>query len=236
MRMTRGTLAPVFLLIRSAAVALYGFALGGVAPCGVTLCGVAPWSAALCRAEDPQPPEKVIAGEVVPRNGQRTELMLPPAAELPNQASASVVLDGPGKDLIDRALQGKAVTQPGNEVLSDVIQVIRKRGSILDGSSLDPENTNQTAQGTAQGTAQEMAQEMAKHSDAGSPITDSKLRPYSHAKRPASPGDRRAFAAEQLLRTARLLSQLDDAEQSRTLIKDMRDRAIKLLTKPSQLE
>lgn len=74
-----------------------------------------------------------------------TELVLP---ELPRISASS---GGPAKSAtpskaqsdaatkkIQEALQGKPTTETGDGMLDDVLGVIRQRGSVLDGSALDP--------------------------------------------------------------------------------------------------
>ncbi len=104
---------------------------------------------------------------------------------------------------IRSALDGGAPVTDGDPVLDDLLQLIRRRGSVLDGTVLDPS------------------------SDFDVPTHDPNAR---QASDPRAVEDDMAFAAESLLRSARVLSQLGPPDPDRReLITRMRLEAGKLL-------
>ncbi|MFK8110799.1 MAG: hypothetical protein AB8B91_01275 [Rubripirellula sp.] len=97
---------------------------------------------------------------------------------------------------IRRVLEGDSAGSAGDMVLDDVLQVIQRRGSILDGSILDesPEQPSLSGQAAATVSA-------------------------------------KAFAAEQLLKAARLVEKVDAENAKRVqLVSQMRAEARKLLS------
>ncbi|TWU47413.1 hypothetical protein Poly51_52130 [Rubripirellula tenax] len=103
---------------------------------------------------------------------------------------------------IREALDGNAPAETGDGVLDDVLGVIKSQGSILDGSILDDRTTN---------------------TDPGRRLTS--------RTRQSVDVDRRAVAAEQLLRAARLLLAADPTSESGVrLVAQMRREAVKLLS------
>lgn len=114
------------------------------------------------------------------------------------------------------ATQGSPNDQPSSSdpILSDVLDVIRRQGSVLDGSSLD------------EAPATDMPQDAADSGDSGDLPLDPKLE-----------GDRRYQVAESLLRSARLLQQLGSADPEQTqLIRAMRHRALALMIQSAASE
>lgn len=106
-------------------------------------------------------------------------------------------------DKIRAALDGGTPVTDGDPVLDDLLQLIRRRGSVLDGTVLDPSNEFDGPGSSASGAG----------------ATDRN-----------TIEDNKAFAAESLLRSARMLGQLgtpDDAR--RELMTRMRQEAAKLL-------
>ena len=100
----------------------------------------------------------------------------------------------PAAQKIRQALEGDESVKPtGDGVLDDVIQIIKRQGSVLDGSSLDEDQPSKRVV--------------------------------------ADPVDRRALVAEQLLKSARMLSVLEQPDDDRRkLIRRMRSEAASLLT------
>jgi hypothetical protein len=113
----------------------------------------------------------------------------PKASPLPTDPAPSRI-----QDTIRQALDGKSERgKYGNGLLDDVLDVIKERGSILDGTWLDDRNAD------------------ADH-------------------KPADAGHK-AYVAEQLLKTSRLLEALGTPGNDRiTLIRQMRGEAVKLLS------
>ena len=110
-------------------------------------------------------------------------------------------------DQIRGALQtGQPGTAPG--ILGDVLEVIRQRGSILDGSVLDPEN--EITLKASEPTTQER---------------DPGTGPLISPSMPAN-----VNVAESLLRSARLLESIPGGDEGRrSLIRQMRIQATRLL-------
>lgn len=107
------------------------------------------------------------------------------------------------------ALRGDSPKPTGDGMLDDIIEIVRRRGSILDGSILD-------------GSVLDVPNPA---SEATGPAPPS---PPSIESRAV---ETRALAAEQLLRAARLLMHAGDADESRRdLVARMRSEAVKLLT------
>ena len=107
------------------------------------------------------------------------------------------------KRKIRDVLQGRTPAATGDGVLEDVLNVIQRQGSVLDGSSLDE------------------------------PTQGGNLVPEVSGQSTASDGqtlaDRRANVAEQLLRTARMLQQISNEDSSLALVNSMRRKAATLL-------
>ncbi len=113
------------------------------------------------------------------------------------------------RESIQQALQGNVTRGNGDPVLDEMLQIIQRRGSVLDGSVLD---------GSVLDT---------KTLDANVPDTEDAL-----VNQPplASDEDDRALAAESLLRSARLFSKLAPLDPAqRELVARMRREAAKLL-------
>jgi hypothetical protein len=110
------------------------------------------------------------------------------------------------EEKIRQALDGKATDETGDGVLDDVLGVIKSRGSILDGSSLDPDAPLSDPPASGQQSAA--------------------------AKHPSDSTDReKSRAAELLLKTARKLEEIRPGNRSRReMVKKMRSEAVKLLS------
>ena len=144
-------------------------------------------------------PQELSPREVSPADQQQIlipKLDLVPLAPPPNTDQQY--------DKIRAALEGGDPVTDGDPVLDDLLQLIRRRRSVLDGTALDPKYDFEAS---------------------GSPSRD------TQATDPNTLEDDKAFAAESLLRSARLLSQLAAPDPSRReLITRMRQEAAKLLT------
>jgi hypothetical protein len=144
---------------------------------------------------------------------------------LPSQAPSADPLDAPvapiDPDVKAKIMQSiaeslraepdKAVAPATDDpVLEDVLSIIRNRGSVLQGSALDPSAT---------------------------PDTTSKYSPEDQATGDVAPSAAVYVACEQLLRTARQLSKLPAPNASRTnLIREMRREAARMLIEAISLE
>ena len=103
-------------------------------------------------------------------------------------------------------LQGKTPARTGDGVLEDVLGVIQRQGSVLDGSTLDqPPLRDNPLPGIAGHGSVPDAQTLA---------------------------DQRARVAEQLLRAARMLQQISKDDSSAALVASMRRQAAGLLVTP----
>ncbi len=144
------------------------------------------------------PPQVAPPQTAMPTDEQQIEipkLDVVPIAPVPNTEQQH--------NKIRAALDGGVPVTDGDPVLDDLLQLIRRRGSVLDGTALDPSNDFEASGPHAS---------EAKSTD---PITLE---------------DDKAFAAESLLRSARLLSQLGVPDAARReLITQMRQEAAKLL-------
>lgn len=110
-------------------------------------------------------------------------------------------------DQIRGALEtGRPAAAPG--ILGDVLEVIRQRGSILDGSVLDPKNENPL----------ETKEQPTQGSDPGVDRRTPTLKPSN------------VRVAESLLRSARLLESIPGGDEDRrALVRKMRIQATRLL-------
>ena len=117
------------------------------------------------------------------------------------------------KKLIEKALRGESVDAPDN-MLGDIVEMIKRRGSLLDGSEL---SNDMPLMDSGSGKI-----------DVGDSPTGS--RPgVSHPDDPQRIS-RNLIAAEQLVRAARLLLETDPEDEStRQLVNQMRVRAVKLI-------
>ncbi|QDT03649.1 hypothetical protein K227x_20330 [Rubripirellula lacrimiformis] len=131
----------------------------------------------------------------------------PPAGELESANST--------EQMIRDVLEGKELGQVSDGVLEDVFNVIRDRGSILDGSILD-DSADQESQTEVRNRGG--SKKTHSVSDRGSAV------------------HRRAVAAEQLLRAARLLVRVDGEDAQNDLVRQMRSEAARLLAIPSHAE
>lgn len=66
--------------------------------------------------------------------------------------------DPPEQQILREALEGKATEKSGDGVLDDVLDIIKKRGSILDGSTLD-DRTDETVTASADASLNAMVAE-----------------------------------------------------------------------------
>jgi hypothetical protein len=127
-------------------------------------------------------------------------LVVPPTAQIPEITEAQPEVAEKIRQALNSETQVEEAGNPqtGDMVLDDVLGIIRKRGSVLDGSSLDQPS-----------------------SESQSTVT--------------SNPSRRAYAAEQLLKSARLLERIDSLDASEQasrvdLIRKIRAEAAKLLS------
>lgn len=129
----------------------------------------------------------------------------PSAIRMPAESRPPSPRDDPrAREAIRDALDGKETGVGNDEMLGDVIQIIRQRGSILEGSLLDDDITADSETETT--------------TDADADRDPIKIR------------NDRAKVAEQLLRSSRLLLELGPATAERTeLVKRMRAEAAGLL-------
>lgn len=146
------------------------------------------------------------------------ELQLPADVELPPHQAASDAAE----EKIRQALRGEPVDDGGNEMLGDVLDVLKHRGSVLEGSSLDPD-IGDPLPGINRPDAR-----------SSSRVSESPIDP-SQAARPPESADAVLRAAEGLLRAARLLEQTEPTTRSvhsgghRQLTLQMRLAAAELL-------
>jgi hypothetical protein len=112
-----------------------------------------------------------------------------------------------------RAISGDAEVEPsGDVVLDSIIDQLRSKGSVLQGSVLDPHEPASPQAGAQQLGAQQLGAQQAQ-----------------------PPSEQACLVAEQLLRSARMLSQLEDHTSDparRQLIDQLRHQAARLLTPP----
>ena len=155
-----------------------------------------------------EPPAIVLEDNEAARQAISQSLQSPNAI----QEDDSAFNTAPGNLPVNPAARG--VKPTGDPVLDDVLEIIRKRGSILDGTSLDPANELDSNDGT---------QSVIIGVPGGTRFTKggsgdaTKAAPVYHA-------------AEQLLRAARLLETLADQDESQQeLIREMRSQATRLL-------
>jgi hypothetical protein len=151
---------------------------------------------------------------------------------LPNDdpASPQPPPDNPAlRQAIDRALRGdKSVTAP--EPLADgLIDAIRDRKSVLEGSLLDPAREKRGGDNPAPPPLAGSTADVTGSPADGLP-QPSPSRP-SESGRLSEPGRQHWLAAELLLKTARLIDKLDPADENRQrLVNQMRREAVRLLT------
>ncbi|MEM6779186.1 MAG: hypothetical protein AAF670_16140 [Planctomycetota bacterium] len=172
------------------------------------------------------------------------ELELPSDTEipLPEQilAPADAELVRKRQLQIQNALDGQAI-ETGDPMLNDVLSFMRRRGSILKGSSLDPVEAAAapaithgepldvpSARELDSGAASAMFDRGAEHDSfapgkfgLGVPIQDVRQ------PRPNVPSTGVARLAESLLRSARLLEKISGDDP---MVNQLRQRAVKLLT------
>ncbi|MCO8120869.1 hypothetical protein NHH03_03905 [Stieleria sp. TO1_6] len=139
-----------------------------------------------------------------PAPSQPTELVVPDQP-LPPRGPAP---DDPVlRERIERALDGDPDATSGNPLQSDVLDLIRRRGSLLKGSILDPDSdSDQDFRGGPRPVANQPTGEL------------------------SSQQQNQFYAAEMLLKTARLLGKLNsDDDQTQQLASQMRGQAARLL-------
>lgn len=126
---------------------------------------------------------------------------LPAKADLPKKPD-----DGDAAEAkIRRALRGESVDDGGNEMLGDVLDVLRRRGSVLEGSSLDPDaDVLRRVLPDRESTGDSSGHE----TRTGDRDRVSSVRPNSNSS------DADLQAAEALLRAARLLEQTETRSRS----------------------
>lgn len=121
------------------------------------------------------------------------------------------------------ALRGKSLEPTGDGMLDDVIEIVRRRGSVLDGSVLDGDMLDTSEQSLPNRDSAEPRSSGQNFLHGGGTT--------ARAIRSRRDIENRAAAAEQLLRAARLLMQTGDADASRReLVAQMRAEAVKLLS------
>ena len=119
--------------------------------------------------------------------------------------------NNPRKEKIREALENpNKETHSDDPILDDVLQILKKRGSILDGSVLDPD----------------------------APVeTEESLLDLRTSKGTPTVQRRAAYAAESLLRSARLLEAFDSKDIAhQNLVRLMRREAARILTRTYGLE
>ena len=155
-----------------------------------------------------QPPAKsgdppAESGEPPAESGEPPVISLPEDFEPKPIQPTDKALESAIQNQIRKALHEDGVVESGDAMLDDVLNVLKQRGSILDGSALS-------------------------ESIDSSPDTSPK-----HAK--ADRQNKRARAAESLLKASRLLQQLGQNDPKQTaLIQQMRLESIRLLQPPSK--
>jgi len=120
----------------------------------------------------------------------------------------------------------------GDPILDDVLEVIRRQGSVLDGSLLDVPPDELSGQADLSGRAELPSRTPLRFSDSAIPILESAppVPGYSGEGRGGIAADARFHAAESLLRAARKLSSLPGGDVNRSrLIAAMREQATVLL-------
>lgn len=171
-------------------------------------------------------------------NGNVQQIVIPLSGEVRKRIEDA--LRKPTKDQRGNPLPP---TSTGDPILDDVLQVIRNRGSVLDGSSLDPQADLEAAPqppstGRATRPASPRPLPRARIEEFPDPQTypAEPLSGYPAAPRYGSSDagqprpDSRFVAAEALLRAARLLADVPATDEGTTaLIGAMRERAAMLL-------
>lgn len=131
-------------------------------------------------------------------------------------ANAAAAKDPPGPEETDsqqakimQALQGDGPAQTGDGVLDDILEIAKQRGSVLDGSLLDDDRSDDRLPGVELG--------------------DPSHKMTSPQKSATSQPARTARVAEQLLKAARLLESVSNDDSNDPLIDAMRRKAGDLL-------
>lgn len=177
-------------------------------------------------ASDPQPvpvlpPAKMPVRAKPPA---RKTLVPPPEVPLPVDSISQDAFE-PAQEKIRAALEGEASSGgTGDGVLDDVLGMIRRQGSVLKGSSLDPlDDASLEIDGALH--ADSSTTESQSLDGAQLPASQLQAAPSRSAL------SRAALAAEQMLKSARLLENIGSANQDRAeLVNRMRAEAVKLLT------
>ena len=174
------------------------------------------------------------------RDPQGTDAEVPPPMlDPPALSSPLVVPDTPPADLLPRLQQSEnrarveelmqealqrdgSRPSSGDQTLDDVLRVLRQRGSILDDSSLDPQQ-------------QDPRLTPAGPDESPQPLQGSLPKTLRRVPSP-SVTPQRARAAELLLRTSRVLENLGAIDDNRRkLIDELRREAVKVLTEHNPL-
>ncbi|MCC9641521.1 hypothetical protein LOC71_04495 [Rhodopirellula sp. JC740] len=154
--------------------------------CSLILCAAFCF-ASLASATPPPNQNAASAGTDGRANGVEESVHNEVAKELP-KAKLPAIEKGDASARIKNALEGSEVSPTGDGMLDDVLDVIRKRGSVLDGSVLDSELPSVLpATGKGESEEQEDSESDADHTRASSELFE---------------------LAEQLLRTARRLEKV----------------------------
>ena len=159
---------------------------------------------------DAQSPPQVIPKQSVPRVPAQQELLLPSEEEIIEVTPAPSAMANPEatKRKIQAALDGETPIGSDDPLLDDVLRVLRQRGSVLRGSSLDSDP-------------------VANPSLDDDPMDETSA---GDVRSQRDPLEVRARAAESLLRAARLLSAVEPQDDiRRELVANMRREAVELL-------
>jgi len=120
--------------------------------------------------------------------------------------------------------QGDAPASSGDPILDDVLDVIRRQGSVLDGSFLEVPSDDES------GRAELPSRAPLRFPDSAPPIPGSAMPIPRYAADGVPTADARFHVAESLLRAARKLAALPGADVDRNrLVAAMREQATVLL-------
>lgn len=164
----------------------------------------------------------------------------PPALRLPEGLGPELSPTGDERvpENIRDALQGREEQgETGDAILDGVLDAIRRRGSVLDGSPLDPRAVDEAPPGQPElrPLPREELQRREESFESDLERPRGRRRP-SASRSPihrAVDAEARFRLAEQLLRTARLLASYGENDPARRqLVADLRDEAIRLLAIP----
>lgn len=164
----------------------------------------------------------------------------PPALRIPENLGSEPPPSGDERvpENIRDALQGReSQSGTGDAILDGVLDAIRRRGSVLDGSPLEPRAGDDAP--LTQPELRPLPREEFNRRD--EIFEENRERPRGRRRssaprspsRPAVDAEARFLLAEQLLKTARLLASRDENDPARRkLVADLRDEAVRLLAAP----